>query len=53
MIIPTLTVPGAVMGMDLLDRPVLFVPHAGDGRLNVICRRPDGNVGWIDPAEEN
>jgi ribosomal subunit interface protein len=52
-VIPTLTVSGAVMRMDLSDRPVLFFRHAGNDRLNAIYRRPDGNVGWIDPAEEN
>lgn len=53
MVIPTLTVSAAVMRMDLSDRPVLFFRHAGSDRLNAIYRRPDGNVGWIDPADEN
>ncbi len=53
MVIPTLTVSAAVMRMDLSDRPVLFFRHAGSDRLNAIYRRPDGNVGWIDPSDEN
>jgi hypothetical protein len=24
--------------------------HAGHGRMSVVYRRPDGHVGWIDPA---
>ena len=53
MVIPILTVSGAVTRMDLSDRPVLFFRHAATDRLNAICRRPGGNIGWIDPTEEN
>jgi ribosomal subunit interface protein len=52
MAIPTLNVSGAVMRMDLSGRAALFFRHAGTGRLNAVYRRDDGNVGWIDPAEE-
>jgi len=47
--IPTLTVGEAVMRMDLADMPAkLFRNRAHDG-LNMVYRRPDGNIGWIDP----
>ena len=46
---PTLTVGEAVMRMDLADMPAkLFRNRAHDG-LNMVYRRPDGNIGWIDP----
>lgn len=49
--IPTLSVGEAVMQMELAGAPVLvFRNEKGDG-LNVVYRRDDGNVGWIDPAD--
>lgn len=49
--IATLTVGEAVMRMDLADLPAMMFRNRAHGRLNVVYRRPDGNVGWIDPAE--
>ena len=46
----TLSVSGAVMAMDLSDAPVVVFRHAGHGGVNVVYRRRDGNIGWIDPA---
>jgi ribosomal subunit interface protein len=46
----TLTVGGAVLAMDLADRPVLVFRNAGHGGINVVYRREDGNIGWIDPS---
>lgn len=46
----TLSVSGAVMAMDLTNAPVLVFRHAGHGGVNVVYRRQDGNIGWIDPA---
>lgn len=48
--IATLTVGEAVMRMDLADQPLLMFRNRGSGTLNVVYRRPDGNIGWIDPA---
>jgi ribosomal subunit interface protein len=48
--IATLTVGEAVMRMDLADAPALMFRNRGNGALNVVYRRPDGNVGWIDPG---
>ncbi|MGD9649402.1 MAG: ribosome-associated translation inhibitor RaiA [Dongiaceae bacterium] len=47
--IETLTVSEAVMRLDLSDSPALMFRNRGHGGLNVIYRRPDGNIGWIDP----
>jgi ribosomal subunit interface protein len=45
-----LSVREAVMRMDLAHQPVLMFRNKGNGRLNVVYRREDGNIGWIDPA---
>lgn len=39
----------AVMELDLTGAAVMVFQHGGSGRVNVIYRRPDGNVGWVDP----
>jgi ribosomal subunit interface protein len=48
--ITTLTVGEAVMRMDLADQAVLMFRNSATNELNVIYRRRDGNIGWIDPA---
>lgn len=50
--IPTLTVGEAVMRLDLADRPALMFRNSGHGGLNVVYRRDDGNIGWIDPGRD-
>ncbi|WP_158044135.1 ribosome hibernation-promoting factor, HPF/YfiA family [Skermanella pratensis] len=47
--IDTLTVSEAVMRMDLAELPALMFRNRAHGGLNMIYRRHDGNVGWIDP----
>lgn len=47
--IPSLSVSEAVMRLDLADAPAMMFRNAAHGGLNMIYRRPDGNVGWIDP----
>ena len=47
--IQTLSVSDAVMKMDLADLPALMFFNAGNGRLNVVYRRVDGNISWVDP----
>ena len=44
-----LSVSEAVMELDLSGAPVVLFQHGISGRVNIIYRRPDGNVGWIDP----
>lgn len=45
----TMPVSMAVMQLDLSESPVLMFRNAATGGLNLVYRRPDGNVGWIDP----
>ena len=45
----SLSVSDAVMELDMTGAPVVVFRHAGHGRINLVYRRPDGNVGWIDP----
>jgi ribosomal subunit interface protein len=44
-----LSVSEAVMELDLTGVPVIVFQHGSSGRVNIIYRRPDGNVGWVDP----
>lgn len=46
--IKILSVGAAVMQMDLSDAPVLLFKTREDGAVNVVYRRADGNIGWID-----
>jgi len=48
--IATLSVGEAVMRMDLADAPVVMFRNHSNGGLNIVYRRKDGNVGWIDPS---
>lgn len=48
--IARLTVGDAVMRMDLANQPVLMFRNSTTGELNVVYRRSDGHIGWIDPA---
>jgi len=47
--IPSLSVGEAVMQMELAGAPVLVFRHEGHSGVNVVYRREDGNIGWIDP----
>lgn len=47
--ITTLTVGDAVMQLDLSELPVLVFRNAASTQLNVVYRRPDGNIGWVAP----
>lgn len=47
--IATMTVGEAVMRMDLADLPAMMFRNSAHGGLNMVYRRGDGNVGWIDP----
>jgi ribosomal subunit interface protein len=47
-----MTVSGAAMELDSTNAPVVVFRRASDGRTNVVYRRPDGNIGWIDPGRE-
>ena len=45
-----LTVGEAVMAMEMAGEPFLLFKNNSHGGINVVFRRPDGNIGWIDPA---
>lgn len=47
--VPTLSVGDAVMQMELAGTPLLVFRNEKHGGVNVVHRREDGNVGWIDP----
>jgi hypothetical protein len=44
-----LSVSEAVMELDLTGATCIVFQHGSSGRLNIIYRRGDGNVGWVDP----
>jgi len=44
-----LSVSEAVMELDLTGAPVVVFRHAGHGRVNLVYRRSDGHIGWVDP----
>lgn len=44
-----MTVGDAVAELDLTGAPLVMFRHAGNGRMNIVYRRRDGNIGWIDP----
>lgn len=49
-ILETMTVGSAVIAMDLSGAPVVVFRNAGHGGMNVVYRRSDGHIGWIDPT---
>jgi ribosomal subunit interface protein len=50
--ISLLSVGEAVMRMDLADQTVMMFRNSATGELNVVYRRGDGNIGWIDPTQQ-
>jgi ribosomal subunit interface protein len=48
--LPELSVRDAIAELDLTGAPVIVFRHAGNGDINIVYRRPDGNIGWIDPS---
>jgi len=48
--IPQLSVGEAVMQLDISTTPFVLFHNIKEGRLNLIYRRPDGNIGWLDPT---
>jgi ribosomal subunit interface protein len=47
--IPFVTVGEAVMQLELTGHRFLVFRNEGHGGVNVVYRRDDGNIGWIDP----
>jgi ribosomal subunit interface protein len=50
--IERLSVSEAVMKMDLADLPALMFFNSANGRINVVYRRTDGNISWVDPEDK-
>lgn len=46
----TMSVATAVMALDMTDEPLLLFRSPGKEHLNIVYRRQDGNIGWIDAA---
>lgn len=47
--IRSMTVSMAVLDLDLTEAQTIVFRNAAHGGLSVVYRRPDGNIGWIDP----
>lgn len=45
-----MTVGAAVMQLDLAESPAIVFKNAAHGRVNVVYRRRDGHIGWVDPG---
>jgi len=48
-----MSVASAVIELDAKDSPVFVFRNSGNDQLNIVYRRPDGNIGWIDPSLGN
>ncbi len=48
--VPEVSVSDAVMLLDLRHTNALFFKNAGTGRHNMVYRRDDGSIGWVEPA---
>ena len=49
----TMAVAAAVMELDITGANVIVFRHAGTSKVNLVYRRRDGNIGWIDPAADS
>ncbi|MBI1621857.1 ribosome hibernation-promoting factor, HPF/YfiA family [Aquamicrobium zhengzhouense] len=50
MALQTMSVASAVIELDIKDSPVFVFRNAGNDHVNVVYRRADGNIGWIDTS---
>ncbi len=48
--VKTMPVAMAVMQLELTEAPALMFRNAAHGGLNMVFRRDDGNIGWVDPG---
>ena len=48
-----LSVSDAVMELDMTGAPTVVFRHAVSGRVNMVYRRADGNIGWVDPPAKS
>lgn len=47
-----MAVSDAVLELDLTGAPVVMFRHSANERVNIVYKRSDGNIGWIDPGAE-
>ena len=47
--LPVCSVSGAVMHMDLTGVSALMFKNSAHGGLNMVYRRDEGKLGWVDP----
>lgn len=50
--LPVASVSNAVMLLDLGNAPALMFRNSKTGGMNMVYRRNDGNIGWIEPTSE-
>lgn len=50
MSLKTMSVASAVIELDTTESPVFVFRNAGNAQINIVYRRSDGNIGWIDPS---
>jgi ribosomal subunit interface protein len=50
LVLNTMSVAAAVIELDTKDNPVFVFRNAGNDHVNIVYRRPDGNIGWIDTS---
>jgi len=50
--IPLLSVSDAVMQMDISDAPFVMFKTDASSELNIVYRRDDGNIGWVDTGRD-
>ena len=50
--VPDASVSDAVMMLDLRNTNALLFRHAGTGDLNMVYRRGDGTIGWVEPTRD-
>lgn len=50
MSLKTMSVASAVIELDTKESPVFVFRNAGNDHVNIVYRRSDGNIGWIDPS---
>lgn len=49
-VLRTMSVADAVIELDIKDSPVFIFRNVGNDHVNIVYRRPDGNIGWIDTS---
>ena len=48
--VPDASVSDAVMMLDLRNTTALLFRNSGTGAFNMVYRRTDGTIGWVEPS---